>query len=183
MTTTNSHTTSKRPTRSSNTLKRRSHDWIRAFEKYTENSESPRMFHTWAACSTLAAAMQRRCYMRWGHDTIYPNLYVVLVGPSGRVRKGDPINIARSFVTPLRLPTIGEDNTPEYIIRFMRESATNFTDQSTGKVCQHSSVTCFVEELSVLTGERNTKFLAYLDRKSTRLNSSHHSISYAVFCL
>src|SRR5574337_1444638 len=24
---------------------------------------------------------------------------------------------------------------------------------------------------------------AFLDRKSTRLNSSHHSISYAVFCL
>src|SRR5438128_7835845 len=29
---------------------------------------------------------------------------------------------------------------------------------------------------------RNTTY-AYLDRKSTRLNSSHGSISYAVFCL
>src|SRR5690348_17787749 len=27
------------------------------------------------------------------------------------------------------------------------------------------------------------QWLAYLDRKSTRLNSSHPSISYAVFCL
>src|SRR5574337_1331368 len=27
------------------------------------------------------------------------------------------------------------------------------------------------------------KFRHWLDRKSTRLNSSHHSISYAVFCL
>src|SRR5207245_8872339 len=27
------------------------------------------------------------------------------------------------------------------------------------------------------------RFAAYLDRKSTRLNSSHGSISYAVFCL
>src|SRR2546427_3745930 len=27
------------------------------------------------------------------------------------------------------------------------------------------------------------EFIAYLDRKSTRLNSSHSQISYAVFCL
>src|SRR5690625_2396139 len=30
---------------------------------------------------------------------------------------------------------------------------------------------------------RDTLFWAYLDRKSTRLNSSHVAISYAVFCL
>src|SRR2546430_3721851 len=31
--------------------------------------------------------------------------------------------------------------------------------------------------------EENEKWMAYLDRKSTRLNSSHSQISYAVFCL
>src|SRR3712207_8834445 len=31
--------------------------------------------------------------------------------------------------------------------------------------------------------QRNQKQLAALDRKSTRLNSSHANISYAVFCL
>src|SRR5699024_11241040 len=30
---------------------------------------------------------------------------------------------------------------------------------------------------------RNSKTIEFLDRKSTRLNSSHVSISYAVFCL
>ena len=33
------------------------------------------------------------------------------------------------------------------------------------------------------TGGRNFGHLAYRDRKSTRLNSSHALISYAVFCL
>src|SRR5690554_7016314 len=31
--------------------------------------------------------------------------------------------------------------------------------------------------------QRMMRFFAYLDRKSTRLNSSHVRISYAVFCL
>src|SRR5260221_9873425 len=33
------------------------------------------------------------------------------------------------------------------------------------------------------TAERQATMLAYIDRKSTRLNSSHTVISYAVFCL
>src|SRR5689334_24753106 len=36
------------------------------------------------------------------------------------------------------------------------------------------------DELPIRLSERH---LSFLDRKSTRLNSSHSSISYAVFCL
>src|SRR5574342_1239155 len=35
----------------------------------------------------------------------------------------------------------------------------------------------------LLTGVGGTSKTTVLDRKSTRLNSSHHRISYAVFCL
>src|SRR3712207_8290751 len=40
-------------------------------------------------------------------------------------------------------------------------------------------------EVRALNAEGTTVFLTtqYLDRKSTRLNSSHANISYAVFCL
>src|SRR5437773_8695157 len=37
-------------------------------------------------------------------------------------------------------------------------------------------------ELNLTTGDRGHRG-AYLDRKSTRLNSSHITISYAAFCL
>src|SRR3712207_8907180 len=35
----------------------------------------------------------------------------------------------------------------------------------------------------VLRGQRSSTYKAFIDRKSTRLNSSHANISYAVFCL
>lgn len=138
------------------------HDWITAFLEYTQNSESPRSFHLWAAVSAVAAALQRRCYINWGHNTIYPNLYVVLVGPSGRARKSEPINISRYFVEKLGSPLIGEDNSQESIIREIKNSVQSFTDRSTGRIMFHSSVSCFVEELSVFAGQQNTQFLAYL---------------------
>src|SRR3712207_6977694 len=40
-----------------------------------------------------------------------------------------------------------------------------------------------VEQAETLTREALGKVNAFLDRKSTRLNSSHANISYAVFCL
>src|SRR5688572_32074517 len=46
----------------------------------------------------------------------------------------------------------------------------------------HAATSRFMREASVYTGRtRNTAPAA--DRKSTRLNSSHSQISYAVFCL
>src|SRR5688572_31863217 len=39
------------------------------------------------------------------------------------------------------------------------------------------------EEHQVIVGRRGEEMLDKVDRKSTRLNSSHSQISYAVFCL
>src|SRR5208282_37752 len=141
---------------------RRLSDWLSGFAQYTQNSESPRSFHLWAGISAITAVLQRRCWLRWGHDTIYPNMYIVLVGPSGRVRKGDAIMISQSFVKPLTIPMLGEDNSPEYISKFMHDSLQSYTDPQTENIVMHSSVCCFLEELSVFTGERNTQFLSKL---------------------
>src|SRR5699024_12694708 len=42
---------------------------------------------------------------------------------------------------------------------------------------------CYDRAKSILTEHKDKLELIKLDRKSTRLNSSHVSISYAVFCL
>src|SRR5437763_7042009 len=51
--------------------------------------------------------------------------------------------------------------------------------------CRSYAVTRFAEtnECEIKTKNRNANILIPLDRKSTRLNSSHRCISYAVFCL
>src|SRR5204863_5372250 len=46
----------------------------------------------------------------------------------------------------------------------------------------HSVAEAFFQQRSITAVSHETDFLA-LDRKSTRLNSSHVEISYAVFCL
>ena len=79
-------------------------DWISAYLKYTEETESPVSYHTWTAVSMIAGALQRKCYMQWGLETIYPNMYIILVGSAGRTRKSLAINIGEEVFKGLDLP-------------------------------------------------------------------------------
>lgn len=122
--------------------------------------------------------MQRKLYMFWGHSVIYPNNYIVLVGPSGQTRKGEPIQTAKSFAESLQIPLLPEDTSMESLIRKIRNSSTNYTNQDTGELMVQASIAGFLEELSVLIGERNTRFLAYLtnwyDSRDTWTRETKH---------
>jgi hypothetical protein len=158
--------------------KRRLDDWLTSYLRYTENSESPVSFHLWGGVSAIAAALQRRVYIKWGHSTIYPNQYIVLVGPSGQSRKAEAITIARKLAEGIKIPLIGEDNSVESVIREISDSLSNFVDQSNKKLTFQCAVSCFAEELSVFTGQQNTQFLAYLtnwyDSRDTWKRSTKH---------
>lgn len=58
-------------------------DWIEGFLSYTSHITSPELFRKWAAIYTLGAAIERKVWIRTSSGVLYPNLYVVLVGPPG----------------------------------------------------------------------------------------------------
>ena len=68
-------------------------DWIDAYLKFTEKSEPPKMFHLWCAISVIASVLERKCRLEWGTITFYPNMYIVLVAPSGKARKGTAMGV------------------------------------------------------------------------------------------
>lgn len=144
-------------------LKRRQlRSWLDSYMEYTRSSEAPDSFHRWIGMGCLASALQRKSYLRWGHETVYPNHYIVLVAPSGRARKSSALDIGRRLLETLGLPTLGDSNSQESIILDMRNSNTNYTDRSTGKIRFQSAVYHCANELSVFTKYQNDDLLAYL---------------------
>ena len=137
-------------------------DWISAYLKYTENTEPPISYHIWTAVSMIAGALQRKVYLKWGFDTIYPNMYVVLIGPSGRARKGTAMNIGKDILKDIGISMTSESITREALIRDMKQAISNFTDATTGKIRYHCSFTALSEELSVFLGQNDIRFLADL---------------------
>lgn len=139
-------------------------DWIDSFMEFTNNSEPPLMYRKWCAISTIAAVLQRKCSLVWGSLTFYPNMYIILVGPSGKARKGTAMGPAKSLLNELEIPMAAEAITREALIREMRESTTSIIDTATsmGQVEFHSSLTVFSPELTVFLGHNNFQLMSDL---------------------
>lgn len=140
-------------------------NWLDSYLQYTDNTESPISYHTWCGLSVIAGALQRRVYLQWGlAETIYPNLYVVLIGPSGRTRKGTAIGIAKDFLKKTPGITVVPESSSgrQAMILAMKRASKNFEDPVDGKIKFHCSVTAFSEELSVFLGQGDIAYLSNL---------------------
>lgn len=140
-------------------------DWLDSYLEYTENTESPTSYHTWCGLSTIAGALQRKVFLQWGlAETIYPNLYVVLIGTSGRTRKGTAIGIAKSMLKDLPGVTVVPESSSgrQAMIAAMKRANKNFEDPTDAIIKFHCSVTAFSEELSVFLGQGDIAYLASL---------------------
>jgi hypothetical protein len=69
---------------------RRLNNWVDSYLEYTEGLPSPLLFRKWAAIFFVAAAIERKVWVRTMGSNLYPGLYVVLVGSPG-IGKGQAI--------------------------------------------------------------------------------------------
>lgn len=128
--------------------------------EYTRDTEPPLAFHKWTAIGCISSALQRRVYIKWGMDLIRPNLYIILVGPSAQTRKSTALMIGRDLVKSINVPMIGQDNSPEAVIREIKSHMLTYHEGS--QVRFQSALACFASELAVFLGRQNNEFQAYL---------------------
>ena len=141
-------------------MARKLDNWIEAYLKYTDNTEPPRVYREWTALSVIAAALERKCYLNWGHITFYPNMYIVLVGPSGKCRKGTAMGVGASMLREIGIEMAAEAITREALIRELDKAAKTETDPETGDMMFHSSLTVFSQELTVFLGYNNVQLMS-----------------------
>lgn len=150
----NAHGTSSKP------AERQCEDFITEYLKYVENTEPPVSYHRWVALGCISAALQRRVFFDWGMDRIFPNLYIVLLGPAAQTRKSTALRVGEELIKDLNIPIIGQENSRESIVRDIKKSVTNFNDGT--MVRMQSAVVCFASELAVFLGKQNTELQADL---------------------
>lgn len=66
-------------------------DFFTDYFRYIGESEAPSIYHRWTALSILGALLGRNVWLPFGHSKIYPNQYIMLMGPAG-ARKGTAMN-------------------------------------------------------------------------------------------
>jgi len=143
-------------------MSRSNKDWITSFKDYTANSEPPDLYKEWVAISVIASALQRKCYLEWGPLTFYPNMYVVLVGPSGKCRKGTAMGPGYKFLRDIGSNLAAEAITREALIRELKNCSATHIDPVDSSVSMHASLTIFSPELTVFLGYNNLQLMSDL---------------------
>jgi len=143
-------------------MSRRLNDWIGSWLELNKETEPPQLYKFWCGMSVVAAALQRKCYVPWGTLTFYPNIYVILIGPPGKSRKGLAMKPALEMIQELGIYVAAESTTREGLIRALFESQDTVVDNETGESFTHSSLTIFSAELTVFLGYQNYQLMSDL---------------------
>jgi hypothetical protein len=101
---------------------RRLGNWIEAYQEYTEILPSPPLFRKWVAIFFVAAAMERKIWVRTMGSNLYPGLYILLVGPPG-LGKGQAIYLGEDLLRSVPDLHVGpSDMTAASLIDALNES-------------------------------------------------------------
>ncbi len=155
-------------------MARRCQNWLKTLAQYIEDTESPRHFWLWSGIFCISAALQRKVWMPFGLDTVYPNLYIMLVAEPGWCRKGAPVSFAKKILLDIEIPVGIDSPTKRHLTQRLAEltKSQHYT---------HNSVTKSQAPLALISKELSS-FLA-VDAKAmvevlTDLYDSHDIWDY-----
>lgn len=107
--------------------------FIAEYMRYTDRQESPGSFHFWVAVTMLAAIIQRNAFFPKGMYEVYPNLFTVLVAPSGRCRKSRAIDLGLELIQDFPwVNQIADKTSPEALLQALMDTTQSMVNQQTG---------------------------------------------------
>jgi hypothetical protein len=124
--------------------------WIESYQKYTNILPSPELFRKWVGIFFVAAAMERRYWVRTMGSNLYPNLYVILVGPPG-IGKGQAIHPGEAMLRQVPNMKVGpSDMTAASLIDSLNEAVRHVILRGNPPFLQYNSLCVVSRELGVL---------------------------------
>jgi hypothetical protein len=125
--------------------------FLKNYMEWNDGTEVPRQYYFWSGISALAALVNGQVYTRMGRYEIYPNMYIVLLGPPGNgktsaMRRSE--KLIRGFED---ISLSAQSETAEGLVRFMRDKCVRPLPLPDGNV-DFTPVTCFLSELSNFFG-------------------------------
>lgn len=141
-------------------------NWISAYAEYTKDTEPPPGYHVWTGIYVVTSALQRKVWLPFGRRRLFPNLYIILVSPPGRCRKGAAISLGVDLLKKVPGISVTSDSTTrEQLIRAMANARNDvsYEDDGGGLVMeQHCSVSVVSKELGSFLGIKNTHLITFL---------------------
>ena len=136
--------------------------FLNDYMKMVEETESPRLFHIWAAVSGISACLGRRCWLPFGPMTIFPNQYIALVGTPG-TRKSTAMNIMKRNLrksTGVRFAPVDTAGQRQGLVEAMRgrNDSEEFLDNVELAAAEDSLAGLTLDQVARITNVRDEEF-------------------------
>lgn len=122
--------------------------WFNRYLEYTSVGEAPPQFHFGAILAVCAGGMKRRPLIGWEARRTYPNIYSLLIGPTG-ARKGSAIEKAQEFAKAANADILPTEGTHQGYYEFLRRRQDKTGEDATGLIIS--------DEFSVLVSKDTFK--------------------------
>jgi hypothetical protein len=131
-------------------------DWFSLYYDYARHGESPEAFNLWTALSSVSSVLRRNVWLDQGRFVLYPNQYVILIGPPGKVAKGTALDIGKSLLRQVEgLQFIPDSITREDLIRHLARAGSKKREKS-------AVVTILSNELASLVEPSGLMMISFL---------------------
>ncbi len=134
---------------------------------YLEDLESPDLYIDWGFYFLISSCLQRRVWTSQGINAIYPNLFMLLVGPPA-CGKSRLISMVSDILQDKELLIMSKDKkhtapifpyaadsiTAEALSQYLAQECTKIFQREDGSDYIHASCTMLVEELGVFLKKR-----------------------------
>ena len=152
-------------TQDSDSSKRRFPNWIGSFLEYTAVLPSPELFRRWTAISLISSVLERKVWTRTKGTQLFPNQYIILVGPPG-VGKSVVLSQAERMLRALtELRVAPSSVTTASLADAMAEAGRKIIrPMSTPNFIQFNSLQVVASELGVFLPVYDTSYINLLTK-------------------
>ena len=123
-------------------------NFLTNYDLYTSGNEVNRNYHIWTSLGVLASLVSRRVWINLGYFSIYPNLYIVLLGPPGN-KKTTAMRIGRKLVERVDPSLVSADcQSAQDTVKMLADNGLKTHKDKEGKIYEYSPLSIFATELS-----------------------------------
>ncbi len=126
--------------------------FLRNFMEWNEGTEVPTQYYFWSGISALAAIVNGQVWTHMGRYEIFPNLYIVLLGPPAN-GKTSALRRAEKVVRLIGdIELSAQAETPEGLIRHLRDKCIKSVELPELGVVPFTPISLYLSELSNFFG-------------------------------
>jgi len=136
--------------------------FLRNYLDFASGNEAHPVYHQYSALIALSSIVSRRVWIPQGYFNVYPNLYVILVGPAGN-RKTTAMSICKKLLRELKdIPFSAECQTKESLVQELATHTRVYKLDKDQPPIEYHPITVCVTELSQFLGANSLHMVDFL---------------------